>query len=207
MKLPFAVKSISNSTESSFLFSSLLHSLPTCHRLWVYYIVSSFGGIDRVPYQIHQSSGPMLTKEYIKFDGEITEDEMKAVLFELQCIIYSISSLTTWSTLQLFKDRSLSIVDINHILKYFNISILNYNTSDQDNFGDKALTNLKTLFDKSLSIQDHTVLIGTLNSLSLLLETCNSCNLIGQQQWLIDAVFKKSKLHSILSAAVTKLNK
>lgn len=193
----------------SFLTPSLLNSPSTRHRLWVYYTIASFGGIDKTPCQIQQHApGPTLLKESIIFDGNITSDEINRVLFDVQCIVYSEPLINVKSILQSIKP---STGNISYLLKDLNISLLTSSSCcESKQLKDiSEFVNLKDVFEKVLSTQktfeDFIKLIELLDSLCLLLETCDWCDLIGREQWLIDVVFQKeSKLHVILLTAANE---
>lgn len=124
IKLPFVVESLlpthfntslpihSNilpPTHSNTLLptcSSLLNSPPTRKRLWLQYMIASVGELDQVPYE-NQPRGPILDIPCLmKERGDMSDEEKRNVIFNMQCLLYSDPKIRLkWTLFSLKKDK------------------------------------------------------------------------------------------------------
>ena len=193
---------------SSFTNPSFLTSKPVRHRLWTSYVIAIVGGLDNISYKIEEND-LILIDDQLKFGENLTIEEKKDVLFDLQCIIYTLPSMALAQSLKsLNKSKSfddilvamsqLKLFCLLHSLKHYSLIT---NTVSADILGGSCTTSfdVKTAFHTQLTIKpkcpsDIKILSAILDGLVTLLSltTCDSCNLIGQDQikWLVNATME-----------------
>lgn len=209
LHLPFSVEPFSSvQSTSSLTTPSFLTSKPVRHRLWTSYIIAIVGGLDNIPYKIEEID-LILMDDQLKFGENLTVDEKKVVLFDLQCIIYTLPSMALVQSLEsLNKSKSfddilmamsqLKLFCLLHSLKHYSLMT---NIIPADILGGSCTISfdMKTAFQTQLTTKpkcpkDIKILSAILDGLVTLfsLTTCDSCNLIGQDQieWLVNATME-----------------
>lgn len=195
-------------STSSLITPSFLTSKPVRHRLCTSYVTAIVGGLDNIPYKIEEID-LILMGDQLKFGKNLTVDEKKEVLFDLQCIIYTLPSMALVQSLEaLNKSKSFddTVVAMSQLKLFCHLHSLKHhslitNIVPGHILGSSCTTSfdVKTAFQTQLITKpkcpnDIKILSAVLDGLVtfLSLTTCDSCNLIGQDQikWLVNVTME-----------------
>jgi hypothetical protein len=181
---------------------SLLESSSAQWRLWTYYSLAVFGGIDNVPYDKDPLNGHLLIdKAGVDFGSGPGEH---GVLFSLQCLLYGCPFIGLKTQIELLLATQVEVTNISYAVEMLNIYIQACFGELRPNLDNDLKTVVYEYLKRTLAYpKELTILPNLLNILTRMLSTCDRMNLIGRFQWLLDmAMDKENPLYTILNSSL-----